>query len=196
MLTTLRVLVAIALVGAGVGPALAQKAVSWSAARADKAPVKAGGPVNVELSAKIDEGWHLYALTQVAGGPNALVISVPKDQPFALSGAIQAPVPKTEFDPNFNIDTQFHAERAVFALPLKVATGTKDGTHKFKAVVAFQVCNDRICLPPTEEELTVDIPVGNPGTAGAPGTPGTPGPSNALTLPSSLSMEAIKEAAA
>ncbi|HET9270630.1 MAG TPA: cytochrome c biogenesis protein CcdA, partial [Vicinamibacterales bacterium] len=173
--------VASALVGVGVRPAFAQKAVSWSAARADAAPVKAGGPVTVDLSARIDEGWHLYALTQVSGGPNALVITVPKDQPFALSGPIQAPVPKTEFDPNFSIDTQFHADRAVFTLPLKVAAGTKDGTHKFRAVVAFQVCNDKICLPPTEEELTVEIPIGTPGTVGtAPGTTG-PGTTSGTT---------------
>lgn len=167
------VLVAGAHFGPGVRPASAQKAVYWSAARADSAPVKPGGPVKVDLSARIDEGWHLYALTQVAGGPNALIITVPKDQPFALSGPIQAPVPKTEFDPNFSIDTQFHAERAVFTLPLKVAAGTKDGTHKFKAVVAFQVCNDKICLPPTEEELVVEIPVGM-GTV--PEKPSLPAP--------------------
>ena len=180
--------VASAHVGPGVRPASAQKAVYWTAARADAAPVKAGGPVKVDLSARIDEGWHLYALTQVAGGPNALTITVPKDQPFALSGPIEAPVPKTEFDPNFSLDTQFHADRAVFTLPLKVAAGTKDGTYRFKAVVAFQVCNDKICLPPTEEELTVDIPVGTAGTAGTAGT------SNALSPPSSLKKEDAAEA--
>jgi thiol:disulfide interchange protein DsbD len=173
--------VAGALVGPGVWPASAQKAVSWSASRSDSAPVKAGGPVKVDLTARIDDGWHLYALTQVAGGPNALVISVPKDQPFALSGPIEAPVPKTEFDPNFSIDTQFHADSAVFTLPLKVAAGTKDGRHRFRAVVAFQVCNDKICLPPTEEELTVEIPVGTvaaatPGPSSAPGTSGATEP--------------------
>jgi thiol:disulfide interchange protein DsbD len=175
--------VASTLVGPGVRPASAQKAVSWSAARSDSKPVKAGGPVNVDLTARIDDGWHLYALTQVSGGPNALVISVPKDQPFALSGPIEAPVPKTEFDPNFSIDTQFHAEAAVFTLPLKVAAGTKDGRHKFRAVVAFQVCNDKICLPPTEEELTVEIPVGTVANASAtPGaTPGAAGPGTAET---------------
>jgi len=169
--------VASAFVGAGALTAFDQRVVRWSAARADSAAVKAGGPVNVEVTARIDDGWHLYALTQIAGGPNALAISVPKDQPFALSGPIQAPVPKTEFDPNFKIDTQFHADSATFTLPLKVAAGTKDGRYRFRAVVTFQVCNDKICLPPTEEELTVEIPVG---------TPGTPGPRNELTLSSSL----------
>jgi thiol:disulfide interchange protein DsbD len=151
--------------------AWAQKAVKWTIARADSAAVKAGGPVKVNLAAEIDDGWHLYALTQVSGGPSALVITVPKDQPFILAEPIAAPVPTTEYDPNFSIDTQFHKDHATFTLPLKVAAGTKDGKHIFRSLVSFQVCNDRLCLPPTEEELTVSIPVGAndpPKAAGPP----------------------------
>jgi len=186
------VFVVSALFGAGALTAFDQRVVRWSAARADSGVVKAGGPVNVEVTARIDDDWHLYALTQITGGPNALAISVPKDQPFALAGPIQAPVPTTEFDPNFNIDTQFHADRATFTLPLKVAAGTKDGRYRFRTMVSFQVCNDRICLPPTEEELTVEIPV---GTSGASGTSGS---TNALTPPTSLSEtkeDALRDAA-
>ena len=38
-------------------------------AKLDPNPVKAGQTAKVTITAKIDPGWHLYSLTQPAGGP-------------------------------------------------------------------------------------------------------------------------------
>ncbi len=175
-------IVALAAVLAAAGtarPALAQKVVYWSIARTDTAVIKPGATVTIDITARIDAGWHLYALTQTSGGPTALAIAVPDGQPFALAGAIQAPVPVIEFDPNFNIDTQFHKDLATFTLSLKVAAGTPNGRHTFRARVTYQTCNDRLCLPPAEEELTLAIDVGPPRAGAGASQTDAPGATTA-----------------
>ena len=59
--------------------------VNWSIATAPNARVAAGRTFYAVVSAKIEPGWHLYALSQPAGGPIAMSITVPKGQPFSLA---------------------------------------------------------------------------------------------------------------
>src|SRR6266850_1397771 len=88
-------------------PALAQTPVHWTIAAS---PVKAsaGGKLTVVLSATIDEGWHIYSVTQSAGGPVATEIKVGTGQPFSLSGPITAPKPEVKFDENFQMNVEQH----------------------------------------------------------------------------------------
>src|SRR5689334_13152352 len=75
--------------------------VTWSIEPAPEGRPAAGGTFNVLLTAKIVSGWHMYAMSQVAGGPVALKIAVPADQPFS-GGRIVEPAPKKALDQNFN----------------------------------------------------------------------------------------------
>ena len=83
-----------------------QTVVQWSARVEPATVVKAGADFEAVIDARIDPGWHLYALTQEGGGPQALVITVPPGSPFKIAGSIIAPLPITAPDANFNIDTQ------------------------------------------------------------------------------------------
>ena len=80
--------------------------VRWVASVAD--PVRAlrpGDRVNVQLTAELDSGWHIYSLTPVPQGPAATIVGLPAGQPFALAGEITEPLPQTKYDPNFDRDT-------------------------------------------------------------------------------------------
>jgi thiol:disulfide interchange protein len=147
----------------GLMASSAQVVVGWTPRVEASAVVEPGATVEVILEATIDPGWHLYALTQEGGGPQALVIAPASDSPFELAGNIIAPLPFTAPDPNFNIDTQYHAEAATFYVPLKVPADA-GGRMPVDLDVTFQTCTDRFCLPPVTERVSLIFRV--PGTGG------------------------------
>lgn len=155
--------------------------VQWSASTRT-ASVRPGGALEVEATAQMADGWHIYAVTQQPP-PIATRITVPADQPFALAGPIGAPAHATSFDKSFGIDTVFYAVRARFTLTLKVAADAPAGTTKARIQAYFQACNDQFCLPP--KAVTMEVPVeiaGAPLSTGA-AAPGTAAPVEAGAPP-------------
>jgi thiol:disulfide interchange protein len=159
----------------------AQTVVRWSAKVDPPVKIEAGATIEVTLDARIDPGWHLYALTQEGGGPQALVIAVPPESPFKMAGNVIAPLPITAPDANFNIDTQYHAEEATFYVPVAVPA-TASGAAQLDLDITFQTCTDRFCLPPATQRVSLAFKVpgtgadvsmiraAESGTSGAPGT--------------------------
>jgi DsbC/DsbD-like thiol-disulfide interchange protein len=58
--------------------AAAQSPVTWTATAPTK--VVAGGKTSVKVTAAIEEGWHIYSITQAAGGPQPTRIILPDSQ--------------------------------------------------------------------------------------------------------------------
>ena len=112
-----------------------------------------------ELTAKIDEGWHLYALELPEGGPRPTRISLPLDQPFELADKIEVPAPHTDFDPNFNMNTSFYEGGVTFTLPIKVMEEMNE--HKLAVNVRYQVCTKEQCLAPKTIKLETEIETKN-----------------------------------
>lgn len=139
----------------------AQTVVAWTAKVEPAVVVKAGANIEALLEARIDPGWHLYALTQEGGGPQALVIAVPPESAFKLAGPVIAPLPITAPDANFNIDTQYHAEEATFYVPVTVPANAS-GRTTLDLDITFQTCTDRFCLPARTERVKLSLLV--PGT--------------------------------
>lgn len=142
-----------------VSPAQApgQAPVHWSAE-----PPKSVGPgerFEVHLRADIEGIWHLYSATQPPGGPNATRFRLLSGEPFRLGEGIRQSDFKTEFDPNFGIDTEFFAEQADFWLPLQAAADARPGEHDVQLQVIYQVCDDKVCLPPTRAPIPLKITV-------------------------------------
>ena len=156
-----RWLAGLALAAALATTVSAQTVVHWSAKVEPTVAVQAGGPLEVTLDARIDPGWHLYALTQEGGGPQPLVIVIPPESPFRMAGNPIAPLPITAFDPNFSIDTQYHVEEATFYVPVAVPAGAS-GRTQLDIDVTFQTCTDRFCLPAITERVSLNLLV--PGT--------------------------------
>jgi len=149
---------ALALAAAGVGPLSAQGQklpITWAAPSAAVRGT-AGGTLAVEVSARIDEGWHLYSLTQ-SSPPDPTVISVAAGQPFALGGAIESPLPEKAFDAAVGVDTEFYTESVTFKLPLAVEKTAKPGDYKVIVTAKWQACNGSLCLRP--QTTTIEVPV-------------------------------------
>lgn len=159
--------------------------VVWSLAEAE-AGLAPGGEFDLTLSATIDEGWHVYSVSQPRP-PIQTRITVPEGQRAKLRAAPIAPEPTRQFDPNFSIEAEFYETRAVFTLPLVVAGDAPAGSHPLEVHVRFQACTDRVCLPPRTVKLATSFTVGNaaPGSAAPANVPSSPLPTPAETGPGS-----------
>lgn len=146
---------ALALLFAAACFAQGEDAVKWSLRV--EGPAKPGAKAKAILTATIADGWHLYSMKEIDGGPRPTRITVSEDQPFTLAGNIEAPGPVILHDPNFDMDVEFYAESADFMLPLAVAADARPGSRKLTVVARYQVCNDKLCLPP--KNVTVEAPV-------------------------------------
>ena len=133
----------------------AENPVHWSAAPMQKA-CSAGSTCTAKLLARIDPGWHLYALDQEEGGPIPTEISL-AGQSYLSLGTIHASKPIQLFDPNFNKRVNLYIEKAEFSLPLTVATEATPGRQHAALHVRYQSCNEVMCLPP--RTATVDLAV-------------------------------------
>jgi len=132
--------------------------VRWSAAVPSKA-VAAGGTAKIELTAKIEDGWKLYALVQPKGGPVPLAILLDKATPFRLvQKQITGPLPKVQRDDTFNVDTQYYEHEAAFIVPVTMPK-TASGKQQVPIDVTFQACGAEICLRPFTQRINVDVNV-------------------------------------
>jgi len=155
---------ALFIVAITAGRAAAQTPVHWSLKVAPAGAPVPGTTLTATAIAEIDAGWHVYALTQGPGGPHALEVSVQKSPVFSLAGRPTSPPPTKAFDPNFNMETEFHEGSATITIPIKVAKAAPGGAATLKVDVSFQTCNERLCLPPATETLTVTLGVQGPGS--------------------------------
>ncbi|HZS08058.1 MAG TPA: protein-disulfide reductase DsbD N-terminal domain-containing protein [Blastocatellia bacterium] len=133
--------------------------IKWSL-KADL-PAKAlrgGDKFTVQLTAEIEEGWHLYSTEEMPQGPKPTRIAFAPNQPFELQ-EIESPAPQKEFDQNFGIETEFYVESVTFTLPAKVKPDAPAGAHKLAVQVRFQTCTESLCLPPKLIKLEVEVPV-------------------------------------
>ena len=121
--------------------------VKWSANVAGSS-----NTASATLTASIQDGWHVYAISQPSGGPTPLKIAIPAGSSFALDGAIADTKVVRHFDPNFNMETVYYLNTARLTLPLK-RTGAS-GNDSVPIDVRFQACSDKICLPPYTTHLS------------------------------------------
>src|SRR5512141_169266 len=80
-----------------------------------------GSTDTVRFAALLDSGWYIYSLTQVAGGPTPMSVTVDPSPPFTIVGDIAGPKPVTIFDKEFNIDTERYVGNPTFAAVVAVA---------------------------------------------------------------------------
>jgi len=122
------------------------------------ASVVPGAKVLAHLQAKIEPGWHLYSLTPT-GGPIATTIRV-ADNPAAGPIRIFQPQPKRSIDPNFNLETETYEGQPAFLIEIETKKDAAAGPSELALEVRYQMCNDRLCLPPVKRRaagtLTID----------------------------------------
>ena len=155
----LSLLVAAATVCAAAAQQTAPTPIRWSAAD-EKVSAKPGETIVVRIAAQIDEGWHLYALDPIEGGPIPTKLSVAPAPPFSLlEKEIDKPEPKRAQDPNFGVETAYYEESATFGLPIAIAKNAPAGERVVEIAARFQACNESICLRPQTATMPVKVTV-------------------------------------
>jgi DsbC/DsbD-like thiol-disulfide interchange protein len=132
--------------------------VHWSASIKPET-VKPGGQPVAAVTAKIENGWHVYSITQAPGGPIKTSVRIPDGQDIRLAGAVKGTKPAVSFDKNFNMKTEYYQNAVSLTAPLAVDSKATPGTKKVKIDVRFQTCSDRLCLPPTTAHLQADATI-------------------------------------
>jgi len=133
--------------------------VQWAAALAAPGAAKQGSTTALELSGQIQEGWHVYALTQPAGGPTALRVTLDDNEIAAAAGVPSGSTPQKRHDPSFGLETRFYTNSFTVRLPVQVKQQPAAGRQLIPVSVRFQTCSDRECQPPTTIHLSVPIDV-------------------------------------
>jgi len=147
-------------------------------AKANPSVVKPGQKTQITLTAEIDPSWHLYSLTQPAGGPRPTRIIIDEESPATIVGAPRQPRPRVAPDPNFSTPgeppfmTETFEGRVDFGLEAEVKANAPSGRASITLKVSFQACDDHQCLPPrtrpVEAEITVSDGAQPTGGSGKP----------------------------
>ena len=148
---------------AGPTDPAAADTVSWSAVVSPAASVKPASALTVTLQAKVQEGWHVYALNQLPGGPTPLRIAIDPNKVAAASGAaVGSPATKIH-DPSFNLDTPLYSHAFSATVAVRVAAHPAAGAQSIPVSVRFQTCNGRICQPPKTVHLSAPVTIAAAG---------------------------------
>lgn len=134
--------------------------IHWNAALpAGTHSLQPGQKVALALSADIDSGWHVYAFPQPPGSPVIPTeVTVPDGQALVLSGEIKPPKAESQMDPTVGKETTLYENSVTFELPLKVARKAS-GKQSLEVDVRYQACNNRMCLPPRTDKVTVPVEI-------------------------------------
>lgn len=135
--------------------------VTWTASADAKTPLHIGDHLAFKLTAEIQDGWHVYAPTQPAGGPIPLRVAIEPNDVVEAAGSATGTKPQIHHDPSFDLETQFFSHTFVMNLPAEVKQRSAAGglLHQVSVSVRFQSCSDRTCLPPKVVHLLVPIEV-------------------------------------
>jgi DsbC/DsbD-like thiol-disulfide interchange protein len=139
----------------GFGLAQAPGAAKWETSLQ---PARLQGVLVVDVTAQIEKGWHIYALSQPPGGPTPLRIGVEPGAPYELAGSITGTAPMRHHDPSFDLETQFYSDSFTLKVPVKATSGS---ATKVPLAVRFQMCSETVCMPPRTVHLVTS---NTPGT--------------------------------
>lgn len=126
--------------------------VSWSFSSESLAD----GTVQVVLTATMEEGWHIYAtVLENELGPLPTAVRFNPSETYEMQGGLLEPTPIQVFDPNFEMQVQYHSGTVRFVQQMKPKF---DGQVEVSGEVEYMVCNDRTCLPPKLVTFSLDLP--------------------------------------
>ena len=117
--------------------------------------VVSGRTVPITVQADIAKGWHIYSLTQKPGGPIGLRLELLGAADVVVRGVIDAPKPERKFDENFGLETELYSGSPRFTIPVGVPGRSLTGTRRFQIGARYQVCSNKVCLPPRTDSLGV-----------------------------------------
>jgi thiol:disulfide interchange protein DsbD len=161
-------------------------------AKLDQTQLKPGQTAKLLVTAKLEPGWHLYALTQPPP-PRAAKLAIDESGAFKMNGTVVQPKPKVYQDPNFSepgkpFMSQAFENEVTFTAPIKVKDDAQAGAQKLIAKFSYQVCDDQQCLRPTTKTFEIEAMIA------VASVKASPAPNNAASPTPALAKQSTPEA--
>jgi len=145
--------------------------VTWKA-WIEPIDIRAGEGAVLYVSAKVRPQWHIYSLRNLKGPshvpknqPLPTSFSVSSDSAVVIKGKVLESKPKKSFDPNFEVDVQWHDGTAVFYIPVQVKQNAR-GKGDVDLRIAWMACSETTCIPPQKTNIKLTFRI-IPGKARA-----------------------------
>lgn len=107
----------------------------------------------IELTASIEEGWHLYSQhIENNVGPVPTSFSFKSSNDFQLLGQVNEPKAIQKYDENFEATLDFFEKQVTFIQKIKTFKSTN-----LEGTITFMVCNESMCLPPVDYKYKLEI---------------------------------------
>ena len=135
-----------------------EKNVKWVAS-INTSQVKPNEEFHVSIKAEIKKGWHLYSATTPPEGAQPTTFKIKESDKFKISSPINQTKPIVKFEELFGANTEYFENEANFDFNVKALDKIKSGENSFTIIVEYMMCNDKVCLPPVEEEIKLSINV-------------------------------------
>lgn len=107
------------------------------------------------FTAKIDKTWHLYSQHLPEDGPVPTTFVFEKSKNYKLIGKVVEPKGIKEYDPNFEMEVTYFANKAVFRQKIEMLTNIP---FEVKGELEFMCCDDSRCLPPNGIDFSFKLP--------------------------------------
>lgn len=118
-------------------------------------------PARLYITAEIEEGWHIFSVTQKKGGPVRTTIRLTEsDQYRLLEEAFTASPPPTIHrypDAWPDLDVEEHEGTVTWYVPIELAAGINPADVKIEGKVTSQRCNPESCLPPKGYAFSAEL---------------------------------------
>jgi len=120
--------------------------------------IRAGEVAKISVTLSMEEQWHIYSIYEISDGPTPTNIAV-VGEGIEQVGKIDEPEPIKKWDEGFDTYSYFHNNGTNFIVPVKMKSDLKPGTYTVTVDFYFQVCNERLCYPPTTKSVIVPIQI-------------------------------------
>ena len=125
-----------------------------------EATLAAGAGTEIAVQISLEPGWHIYSLTQPAGGPTPTALSLEPCQALEPAGPVRQGRFEAQFEPLFGVNVESFSGTAEFWVPVRVLPTAKAGAYDCAVRVRYQACNGKVCLPPTDADARFGVTVG------------------------------------
>lgn len=119
------------------------------------------------LKPVMEKGWHIYGQEINGEGPIPTEITFIRSADYELTGKPKEIGAYKEMDPTWGFEVTYLSNGAYFAQPIKIKNAAP---FEIRATVTYQICDDKMCLPPDDAEFVFKINEGKTGTASPPET--------------------------
>ncbi len=125
--------------------------VSWSY----NAIKRAQGIYEINITAEVDNPWHIYSKNTPKGGPVPTKITFNKNPLIVFEGNLSE-IGRLEKinDEVFGVQVFYYSNKVLYKQIVRVKAGVKTN---LSGAVSYMVCDDSHCLPPTKKVFDLKL---------------------------------------